>query len=357
MHSINPNLKQIHDCIACLSRPLLRLGAVCGISTLSIKCPHTKKNPNPIAKFEISSALTILSAILYIFPLIGIIKSLVQVFSMKDEKMKSLRLTVEALFSIGAAATWILSLIQRKKRMLELNGLSVIIENRQYYGISTFLSTKATKIFLRRIYLMIAFIIVIDLNFLLYSVYENTESEMYLNILRVIVIVLCSYVQSTAIFHCILETVLYLTLYKKCFYQLKRALKERIIFCNQEEGNDPKRKVVSVSPVELPLEITLRRLSRLYLGLTYNYKQFVAYLNPAFTVWWLIVVSILILSFYFLVIVYINSEHDDILLTVRSYGSVFGIIVYLTNVERLNVMVRLITFLYVGMCMVNTLDY
>ncbi|KAF2899422.1 hypothetical protein ILUMI_06753 [Ignelater luminosus] len=332
--------RRIHDCIACLLRPLLRMGSVCGISTLSIHCRHSD-NLTSIARFDKSSKLLIISFVLSIPMLLGIIENLREILSFEGNTMRLLGLLVEILFSVGAATCWIFSLSKYKEKVIELNGLSAIIENRQFYGINTFLSTGTTKIFLRRIYLMISFIVLIDFNFILYCLDEEKDIEVHLLLLKVVMIAFCSYAQAAAILQCLLSTCLYVTLYQKCFFHIEKALDQRII--HQKRQICQKQQIAQV----FPLEVTLQRLIRLYLGLTYNHRQLVVYMNPSFTIWWLVLMSILILCFYFLVIVYIRSEFGDPLLVSRSYGSVFGIIMYVATIERLNIMSQdILSFLF-----------
>lgn len=152
---------------------------------------------------------------------------------------------------------------------------------------------------------MILFIAFVDFNFVLYCLDEEKDNEAHLVFLKLVIVVLCSYVQATTIFQCLTATCLYVTLYKKCFFHIERALKQRIVLCQNKQ--------------------ICQRLTRLYLGLTYNYQQLVVYMNPAFTIWWLVLMSILILSFYFLIVVYIDLQFGDPLLVYRSYGSVLAL--------------------------------
>lgn len=106
--------KQIRNCIACLLRPLLRMGSVCGISIMSAQCRYSG-NPTRMEKFDKSYKLLILSLILFVPMLLGISESLTEMFNIKGNIKKVLGLLVEISFSFDAATTGIFGLLKREK--------------------------------------------------------------------------------------------------------------------------------------------------------------------------------------------------------------------------------------------------
>lgn len=334
----NSPSEEIHDCIACVLRPLLTMGSICGLSPFYVSCPHTNESKG-VARFQKSYFFIILSTISSLCALLNITQCIVDLFAPKQNTMRLLQIVVELLLSVGAAVSTIFSSIQSQQRLDELNGLSLIFESRHYYGINSFFTVRTTRIFRRRSKLLMMVVVLVASSYFLYALAERQDHATHAIILRASVVGLCTYVQLVIIFQCMIATCIYVTLYKRCFFRIEKLLSKKLDLCIRNPYFNQER-VMQVVPPELPLELSLQRLNRLCMGLTRNYQQLALFLNPSFTFWWLVLMITLVLSFYYMIIVYSHSQIGDTLIASRSFGSVCGITVYLAIVERLNIVVR-----------------
>lgn len=235
------------------------------------------------------------------------------------------------MFCVAASITILTCVIGCKEKVIELNGLSTLIENKRYFGICTILSVKMTKMFIIGNYFGISFLVfgifhyTVLAIFIDYSSYDKTRHA---------VLILNNYLHFVVLEYFVLMYCLYRILFRKCLTTIKILLIKHLSAMQEQ-------KVTRLVLKKLPFDVKLRRLIRFYLCIVYNYKQLNSFMNPSFVIWWLTFVCLLVMHFYITVIVYFNDDHVEFIFTVRSYGSLCAILFHAIVCENMK---RVVSF-------------
>ncbi|KAF2900676.1 hypothetical protein ILUMI_05512 [Ignelater luminosus] len=342
------------DCVVCLFRPLWILGSISGNSVMSFTCPHIDpsiKSP----KVSKSDVRLIISSI-YCLIIIGhAIFSCYELFYLTNDFFKILFLFSEIIFCIGTLNFAMTGTINYKERILELNGITSIIENRRYYGITTFLSSKTTQSFLIKSYLIIGLIVWSGLGFAIYfmeSAYQITDSIplMYYYTGTVFVYNIS---QTVSIYQSMLACCMHRVLFKTCLNRLRQILTNRLNMKAMSQEQSVGKEISLVAQSEkIALEEELKRLKCLYTSLVYNYRELNRFLYPTILIWCVLWVAMLICGFYMLSITLEYGIDSNTLVQIAGCcSSVLLIVYYMSLAEKVAVVISgtVVTYVLVAL--------
>lgn len=319
------------DCIACILRPMLVLTSIFGPYFVVVCCPHSEC-PSPTVKFAKSKKQPLLALLLILLVTTNMFFNITAFFTVNNFNLKMLVAT-EILFSIASVVINIFSTMNYNLILTELNGLAAILENREYYGFTSLLDQKTTKIYIRKVYLMTFSCLLPPTLVLIYAVYNSYQTYLLVAILRVFVFFLDMLAQSIMISQHYIETSLYQLLFKKCFNNIKDML-------IQQEVGENVHFMVSEITQALPQKhlkiIKFQRLNNMYMSLVWNFRHLSAFMQPSLLVIWIMIVFLLIACFYITLLDYTEEFTADPLLEVRTYGTLAAVILVLIKVEQLS---------------------
>lgn len=310
------------DCVACILNPILKAGSICGPSPLIINCPHSK-TPTVTSVFERSDILLAISTVSAVAIIPGIF-IIIQDISTTENFNKMILLITEVMFSLLAVIINIGSVLNNDEKLNELNGLSFIVNNRKHYGFATLIDQKTTKRFRLLSYIIILTSLLAITNFALYSLLQESNSSVFLTILKIFVLALVTLIQTILFNQCVVSIFLYILLFRKCFNQIKSVL-------NQHLNND----FIAIQK-EILLEQTLKRLKMFYISLIGNFRQFNSFIQPSITISMLVGVAMLVFDCYIVVLTYGKVIEADPIIETRSYATIVSMIVFSYIIEYIN---------------------
>lgn len=309
--------KDHQDCLVCILRPILIIGAFIGVSPIAYSCPHHGKSQK--MGFRRSWTYYIYTGVL----LVSVVTMLVHNFFylsstiMWNAKDKIIQLATLVLFELITIVIYINILIQIQDRVKAMNGLAAIIESKHLFNIDKpFFEKKTIKYFKRVIiiYIIIALTLLIlhaTHVYLLFGVGEKTNN-LYLS-MRGLSSCLSLLAQTIYMFQYTIELKVYRHMLKRNYEIIKEELNCRLGDTTQHWAE----RCSSTSDIQFHKFVNtnndysykvLQKLQRLHCAIIVNLRQFNKYLNPMVLLTVSITVLLLIMSYYLIIRIWMTGN-------------------------------------------------
>lgn len=339
----NMSRMKTSDCIACVLYPILKVGCICGPFALTIGCPHSKK-PNFTARFTRSNLLFVILSVT-ILPLIASITFTIKNVLETENLNKKILLITDVLFSMLAIVINVTGLLKNNEKLVELNGLSAIIDNRYYYGFHSLIDQSKTKLFHCQSYLVISLLFMGIIDYGTYTILEEINSSILIILLKVSMLVVNIITESTIFFEYLISVLLHRHLFSKCFDKIRSILNQHLkasenLTYSTESPESPNHQLL--------LEENLKRLKMFHSSLMENYKQLNSFMQPSILFCFLVGIILLVFNCYTVVLLYGNDKivGGGLIIQLRSYGAILIYLMFLmVNEYMYNVVSSLINSL------------
>lgn len=336
--------KNPSDCLACTFRAIFFMGSICGSSIITGNCSHSK-NPSSVQKFSKSTKSQILSCIFNLTIILSTFYYLYGLFVYKSNEWEVLFKVSIILENVDWLSFSLQGLVNYNKKLIELNGLTFLIQNKKYYGCRTFLTSELSEELIRKSYISIIISALIQI-FVLIHTFVNLANESLLKFLFIVVAAsLYNYSRLISVSQSILANVLYKRLFQECFKEIKAVLTKHIL--KMQIRNFVVKEIAIVLPKDTPLEEKLKRLKSLYTSLSFNYKQFNLFNLPSLLIGWLILIMTQISNFFLLILLYrINNNIDggNFIIILEACGVTIGAILFLKVTEEVSTVVSVLMY-------------
>lgn len=316
---------QPSDCIACVLYPVLKTGCICGPTAIMITCTHSKK-PTLTATFEVSRVLLAIHFLL-IFPLVASISLSIKDSLATEDFNTKIAQTKDILSYIPSVAIIIIGVFKSNEKVIELNGLSSIINNKSYYGFHALIDKKRTKCLLWKSYIMLFLLLLMMIIFFVFTIYQQTKSKVTLTVLQMFVFPVAFLNQTLMFNQCFTSVLLYRLLFRKCCNQLQDVLSKHLnksakieSFINMKQSEE--------NPKQDSLETSLKRLKMFYTSLIENYKQLNSFMQPSLLLNFLFSVIVIVFDCYTVVQIYANVVEVDPVSEMRSIIAMLSVPVF-----------------------------
>lgn len=292
LNGIEPTLEKPQQaCLICAFRYLHLMGKFIGISPLtSIHNPNQTKIS--YSGFFISGlcCLMLLSNVYFNF---GDIAN----YDLHTHKLRIIYLINDTIYVTIAGICSLISLIQIRYKIMELNGLFQIIQAKEAYGMEVIFNQKHGKIFYFRANLA-CFGAILACG--CQMIWELFDYDTNFKIFRIVATSLACYVTMMLLFQFIGSCHLYCYLFEELLEALKVALHQR----------------------DASLVIELRRLRRLYASYIFNLRVLDKFYNPTKIVLTSLVLVSMVVNFYLIIMSFI----EDSLETMMNLQSLYKLI-------------------------------
>lgn len=219
------------------------------------------------------------------------------------------------MFSVVIIITCVL---KSNGKLIELNGLSTIINNRSDYGFDTLIDHNETKRLLWQSYIMISGAFTTVITFSLLTFYQQINLKLTLMTLRMIVLPVAYLNQMMMFDQYITSIFLYKHLFIKCFDQLENVLNIQLNKSELIKSSTIVRESEENSKV-FSLETSLVKLKMFYMSIIENYRQLNSFMQPMLLLGFLVSSTILVFDCYTVVQIYANVVEVDPLSQTRSF--------------------------------------
>lgn len=301
---------------------------------MSFQCPQSNSS-SKVTKFSESRARLVIS-IIYALPMICSI--LLGVYNLFFSSQEILRLLIEIIFGIGTLGYSLTGIIKYKQKIIELNGLTEILSNRQYYGFSSILSTRTVRSFLQKSYVAVFLTFHGEIDIITSMYLKENTPDMLMLYFSATVMVLYRFVHSISVFQGLFSSCLYKILFKKCSRKIENVLVNHL---NIIKGNSIfKAKDRIKKSRNISFEEKVKRLKQLYTSLILNFNQLNKFSHPSFLLWWLELMGMFIINFYIIMKDYDQSNTDEIILHLRAYSSYLFVVYYIAMADQIPNAVR-----------------
>lgn len=326
------------DCVVCTFRVIFFLASLCGSFVIDASCPHSKR-PTTVQIFT-KSTNSVLFSLLFILPII--LSTVYYFYDLSCTKNNQwgviFKLSI-ILENIAALGLSIQGLVNCNKMLVQLNGLTLLIRNRKYYGFDTFLTNQLSEHLIKRRRALISILSLVMTLLLAHTITGRVGHESLPKFLfRMFLFSLNSYTQFISNSQAMLLNLLYKGLFLECHKEIKDILMKYITKVRMRK-HFLFKEVAKVLPREIPVEERLKRLKSLYTSLFLNYKQFNAFNLPSIFVGLLVMIMMQINNFFALVLFYSNYDNPDVITTLRAYGLVIVTISFLVIAEGVGTVV------------------
>ncbi|KAF5277554.1 hypothetical protein FQA39_LY18466 [Lamprigera yunnana] len=310
-----------NDCVPCLLRPMLILERLSGFNPTSINCPH-RNRANRNAEFTISKGFWVYSILLLLIFTTTFVIYTVDVIS-KFNKTSAYVIIgiIESTLYLSAIVCVLLCLFNQRKKLIELNGLVTMFDQKTYFGMSTILNKKTTDTFLKKSYYLNISIAAIQISYAIAIYLNDLRGNYSINqVIKLILSVANNSVHGVFIFHSMLYTEFYKTLFRSCFQNFQNLMQNYV-----DDGN-----------AGLGMEIRIKKFCFWHVSLVYNYRLQSVFLSPGFLIWWVLLVAILILNTYAVVLAYESNSEQNYVLIYRTILYTSRIVTYFAVTEGIN---------------------
>lgn len=230
---------------------------------------------------------------------------------------------IQVVFSASSFTIYLLSRVNYNFKQTSFNGLAVIIESSTSCGFDTLFDNKTATCYIKRSYLMA--ILSISSVVLFLTLNQEFHTHLVVLILKIFALGVDIIFQSILFWQNLLELAIYHTMFKRSFDNLRNVLLPEHKDINVES------EIAQYSKVD-----SLKRINNVYMSLLWNYRHSLAFLQPTVVFIWIMMVALLICQFYILLLVYDGEIKGDPMLVIRSFLSVFPVVVNLIATEKLN---------------------
>lgn len=309
------------DCLVCILRPILILGAIVGVSPIAYSCPHNRRSRNTeFRRSWICYVFTLAIFILVVSMLIHNFHYLVAT-SNSNTKDKIVQIATLVLFELSTIIIYVTILLQIQERVKDLNGLVAIINNKHFYNIDEgFFEKKSIKYFKICVikYSLITLCLFIIHATHLYCSFVNIPSmKIAYAILRGFSSCFSLVSQEIFIFQYIIELKIYRHMLKRSYQIMKEELDvalngKKEVWADRTHSMSDVQSDAFGSVSENIAVKRLQKLQRLHCALIINLKQLNKYLNPMMLMTIGLTVLILVLSYYLIINIWMtnNFEHN-----------------------------------------------
>lgn len=320
------------DCLVCTFDLIIKIGWLFGTSTIKGRCKHLDPNCKE-PKYQSVPILFTISFSLFSSLLIYAIYSAQILQTKKTFDLEFSALLIEILISICAYTALLGAAKNYNILQIFMNGFCAILSNSSYYGIKTFLPRRARRIFRAASFSIFGMMFLVVTCIILFFGYYGRSASRAVLTLKIFAISLCWTMLATMFFQVLAVSSMAYLIFLIAFERLKAILIEKM------HGEEEKRNV------GMKLEIALMRMRRLYLATKKNHELVNETLNPQFTLFWLLVVLILVFNFYYVVVSIAYSFNLDYFIVVRNVGFTVGVLIFNVCVQNISAVVSIHFFI------------
>lgn len=314
------------DCLVCILKPVLLVGAIIGISPITYECPHTNDTLNT-CKFRRSKYLLVISVFVFIIVVCMLCFNIYYVANDVSPKAKDKRIQLSTLvlFETSTVFIYVFSMMHAKRRVKELNGLVAIIANRDQYCIDTIFDRRRIRDLRTHsyAYLTVTFaLLFFPVGHVFYFAIQQ-EYDLYYILLRGVSSCTSLFAQMIFIFQYSLKIRVYRHVLKTCYEKIKSVLDEKLTKTVEDQRTWAERSQnvnqilhVDNKVTRSSFEITglLQKLQQMHCAVVLNVKQWNDFLNPLLLVVIGLSVLMLVMCYYLLVSIWMidDSSHNSV---------------------------------------------
>lgn len=319
-------------CLVCALKPLVILGGIFGVSPIKSNCPHAKQ-PSAKAFYETSKIFmaTGIIFVLFLFIVICWYGYLMATDSIRKDSLVLMQILAEIFYYSTGFIVVVTTLIDNNK-VTELNAWIFIIQRHKL------LDKKEMTRMRRKCIIYTCLICTSVLFFCTYAFSQESDSKFFnWATLRRPCCIISSFVQVIAIFQIVIRGLIVCSLYNSSNAILKDALIKRINIKPKSNKSLDYMNLKSEDVLEedINLNEVIRDYQELHHVMTFNLKSFLQQIGGCLTVWFLLLLGVLIINIYVLVTAW-HADKYSTLLTILEFRTI-AMIVFVTylliNVE------------------------
>lgn len=314
------NYKPVHECVVCALYPLLNIGRICCVTPITVTCRHRSGWAPSFRRTEFGAQV----ASILIYTLAAVVACYIYLTVTNEGLVRFIYLS-NALQCGGGLDALFFGNWHLEIRILELNGLSKIIENRHRYGVSKLLTITVTKKLQKYSNQLIAAYIIIFFIDVTYEVYRASSSIFNaISLLNVI----SSILSVTSILVICMQAWVKMVC-QRLLTKMQNVTIRRIL------EKDGKTESGRHHP---KLEEGLKGIIRLQIALVRNFKEYNKFWNPSMLIMISLACALMIINFYILCTALVSQTYNFFytMLEIRTYCVVLGTLVFVVQQQRLN---------------------
>lgn len=299
------------NCYFCATQPLFFISALCGISSIYVKCEH--KNSNN--RYTISYSFWLISATMinFFLMLITAILCLREIFfNRPSDKLLLFKLMIDTLVNAACSFTIIVFLMNSKHKKIQLEGICNLLQNGELYCLPTIISYESVcRLRTRAWYYFLTIILIDSIN----TTYNLLVFPFTFNLatFRHFMVSFCSTYYFALDFSYIIECHVYRDILRRCYARLTTILPKA-----EKTISNPRytAKVSCITMMEssnTEIDVLLRNISKFYMAVIANLQLYNSYLSSLFTYSIPSFIGLLILIVFALLKFAFTNNRSDVL--------------------------------------------
>lgn len=306
------------NCLICLFRPAFYFGFT-GITAIKFSCDHSRP---PVTVFLERSILSTFIAITLL--IINIVFGYLNILTLLDKEILTredvLVLNAAAIHFIAAYLLWT-GAGKAQKKIKEIRGIAELAKACEGAGFILF-DDKFTRMAHYVVYAFIAVFASLEVSTICYMAAMNRDFS--LKAFERLATDTCIFMQGTISTHYMLLQLVLIRLFQKIVVEIKLTAQRR--FDGNVEGSKYDQAVRG------SFSSRLRTLHRIYQSAYLNFMELNNFINPAFLIWWNIVLIANVVCAYVLlnsIMMHEPLELQNMFFLLLHYGTLLGLISFL----------------------------
>lgn len=321
------------DCLVCVIKPLIDIGAVFGISAIRVRCPHTAK-----VDFAHSTRCRLRRSIQFVWIallLLGIASNCYVTLADKPDVLASLNLVAEILYCSCSVVVISCTIMSTQLRTDEINACISLVEHRLSFGVISIYSQEYIQCARKKAYGFYVFIIALTCLISMYINYscKNASDNHELEIIRHITAMVSTIVPIVGLYQYSVQCKLFKQLFMMCYKYVANTLIARHNVVSLRQYYDPR------VPIFGDVEQHLKRMIKFHKAIFFNLKMVWMNFDPMVLIWFILILAILIINVYLLLVTtYTKVSNNDfiIMLELRTYFVVASTVYFLITFGELS---------------------